>query len=407
MIIQFVPSLTSVRQEPAVAGSRAVPAAPPASGTTLLALDVTALADMFLNMISRPAYAAADGRVTTMPAPLQMSQFSAVATLKLEVFETGAPRRKLVADASPNAGVTRVGEVAKTKAPVPVSSVTALARLAELGVARKVAMPAAKPATPVLMGKPVQLVNVPDVGVPNRGVTSVGLVENTKAPVPVSSVTAAAIFAEDGVAKKVAMFAARPDIPVDTGRPVQFVNTPEAGVPNAGVTMIGLVSVGDVPNTSEPVPVSSVMAVIKLADDGVARNAAIPAASPATPVDTGSPVQFDNTPDAGVPRAGVVNTGLVSVLFVSVCAVSTVAGFCNPCSRRYQVLVGSSNLKLIESLAVSEVGAPVTVPPALDTVNVVIAWVLLISTVWPSMAVAAVGNTMVPSAKSPIGVRIR
>lgn len=46
------------------------------------------------------------------------------------------------ADGVPRAGVTSVGELAKTKAPVPVSSVTALARLAELGVERKVPTPA-------------------------------------------------------------------------------------------------------------------------------------------------------------------------------------------------------------------------------------------------------------------------
>jgi len=45
----------------------------------------------------------------------------------------------------PRAGVTSVGELANTKAPVPVSSVTALARLAELGVARKVPTPVPSP----------------------------------------------------------------------------------------------------------------------------------------------------------------------------------------------------------------------------------------------------------------------
>ena len=53
------------------------------------------------------------------------------------------------------------------------------------------------------MGNPVQLVSVPEEGVPRTGVTRVGLVANTSAPVPVSSVTAAAKFADDGVTKKV------------------------------------------------------------------------------------------------------------------------------------------------------------------------------------------------------------
>jgi len=116
----------------------------------------------------------------------------------------------LVALATPREGVTSVGEVAKTNAPLPVSSVTADAKLAEEGVAKKVATLAARPLIPVETGKPVQLVNVPDVGVPRAGVTNVGLVANTRAPVPVSPVTADAKLAEEGVAKKVATFAPRP-----------------------------------------------------------------------------------------------------------------------------------------------------------------------------------------------------
>ena len=80
----------------------------------------------------------------------------------------------------PKAGVTRVGLVAKTSAPLPVSSVTAVARFAELGVARNVAMPVPSPLTPVLMGRPVQLVSVPLAGVPSVGLISVGDVENTR-----------------------------------------------------------------------------------------------------------------------------------------------------------------------------------------------------------------------------------
>ena len=71
--------------------------------------------------------------------------------------------------AAPMFGVTSVGVLAKTFAPVPVSSVIAAARFAELGVARNVAILAARPDTPELIGKPVQLVNVPEVGVPNSG----------------------------------------------------------------------------------------------------------------------------------------------------------------------------------------------------------------------------------------------
>ena len=102
--------------------------------------------------------------------------------------------------------------------------------------------------------------NVPDVGVPSTGVTSVGLVANTNAPVPVSSVTADIKFAELGVAKNAATLVPRPETPVEIGRPVALVRTPDAGVPSVGVVKVGLVKVlfvrVCVPDkvTSEPPP---------------------------------------------------------------------------------------------------------------------------------------------------------
>jgi len=89
------------------------------------------------------------------------------------------------------------GEVANTKAPLPVSSVTAVAKLAEDGVAKNAATPAAKPDTPVEIGRPVQLVRVPEDGVPKAGVTRVGDVANTKRPLPVSSDITPANSAEE------------------------------------------------------------------------------------------------------------------------------------------------------------------------------------------------------------------
>src|ERR1700740_1109332 len=80
-------------------------------------------------------------------------------------------------------GVVRVGSVAKTSAPLPVSSVIALARFAEDGVARNVAIPVASPETPVEIGSPVALVNVADVGVPRIGATKVTFVPSVVAPV--------------------------------------------------------------------------------------------------------------------------------------------------------------------------------------------------------------------------------
>lgn len=94
------------------------------------------------------------------------------------------------------------------------------------------------PVTPVDRGRPVAFVRVPEVGVPRMGVTSVGLVAKTSAPVPVSSVTAAMRFALDGVARNVATPAAKPDTPVETGNPVQLVKVPVRGVPNVGAVNV-------------------------------------------------------------------------------------------------------------------------------------------------------------------------
>jgi hypothetical protein len=91
-----------------------------------------------------------------------------------------------VAEATPRAGVTNVGEVAKTAAPEPVSSVRAAARFALEGVARNVATFVPRPLTPVLIGSPVALVRVAEDGVPRAGVTSVGDVARaTTVPEPV------------------------------------------------------------------------------------------------------------------------------------------------------------------------------------------------------------------------------
>ena len=121
--------------------------------------------------------------------------------------------------------------------------------------AKAVATPVPRPEMPVDTGRPVALVRVALEGVPSAGVTSVGLVANTKAPVPVSPVTAAARLAEDGVAKNVATPAPRPLTPVLMGKPVALVKVALEGVPKAGVTSVGLVA-----NTAEPEPVSSVKA---------------------------------------------------------------------------------------------------------------------------------------------------
>ena len=74
------------------------------------------------------------------------------------------------------------------------------------------------------------MVKPPD---PIAGVISDGVFANTKAPVPVSSVTADARFAEDGVARKVAIPVASPLTPVEIGNPLQLESVPDDGVPRA------------------------------------------------------------------------------------------------------------------------------------------------------------------------------
>lgn len=78
-----------------------------------------------------------------------------------------------------------------------------------------------------------------------------------------------------------------------------LVRLPDAGVPNAGVT-----SVGDVANTNAPVPVSSVIAEIKLDELGVAKNVATPEPNPETPVLT----ETDGVAKLNVPLPSVCNT---------------------------------------------------------------------------------------------------
>ena len=83
-------------------------------------------------------------------------------------------------------------------------------------------------------------------------------------------------------------------------------------MPLVGVPKIGVTSVGDVANTAEPVPVSSVKAERRFALVGVARNVATPVPNPLTPVEIGNPVQLVSVPLVGVPKIGVTSVGEVA-----------------------------------------------------------------------------------------------
>ena len=145
-------------------------------------------------------------------------------------------------------GVTMVGLVPNTRAPDPVSSVIALARFALEGVASQVATPVPKPVSPPTGS--VQFVKVPLWGVPRIGVTKVGQVCSLWP----SFNRAAARLALEGVWSHVDTPEPRPETPVLMGSPVQLESVPEVGVPNRGAMRVGVFA-----KTRAPVPVSSLM----------------------------------------------------------------------------------------------------------------------------------------------------
>ena len=99
-------------------------------------------------------------------------------------------------------------------------------------------------------------------------------------------------------------------VPVPDAHVLPFHDVPVA-TPRTGVT-----SVGDVAKTSEPEPVSSVIADARFAEDGVARRVATPVPKPEMPVDTGNPVAFVSVAEVGVPSNGVTRVGdVLSTMF--------------------------------------------------------------------------------------------
>lgn len=101
---------------------------------------------------------------------------AAAAALKLVVPDVEPLK---LAPPPPIVGVVNEGEVPNTLAPLPVDVVTPVPPLATGSV----------PVTPVVKGKPVHEVKVPEEGVPRTGVTNVGEVLNTLLPEPVEVVT--------------------------------------------------------------------------------------------------------------------------------------------------------------------------------------------------------------------------
>jgi hypothetical protein len=198
------------------------------------------------------------------------------------VFEFKAPEPNAVFDdiapaPLPTRTPDRVASVVEEIAPVTASAPEFTAASVEVPDADSVVnAPAAgvlAPTVPLIFieAVPVKFVTIPLLGVPRAGVTRVGLVANTKEPVPVSPVTADAKLAEDGVVKKVATPAPKPATPVEIGNPVALVNTPDEGVPRAGVTKVGLVF-----KTLLPVPVLATLTTFLLASSASAVDAVNP-----------------------------------------------------------------------------------------------------------------------------------
>jgi len=125
---------------------------------------------------------------------------------------------------------------------------------------------------------------------------NVGLAENTALPVPVLVVSAARRLAEEGVARKVATPAPRPETPVPIGRPVAFVSVPDAGVPSAPPeTRMFAPSIAATPAETRVIVVSL---ACPSSIDPTPRAVTVEAVSPAM----GSPVALVSVPLDGVPR---------------------------------------------------------------------------------------------------------
>lgn len=137
-----------------------------------------------------------------------------------------------------------------------------------------------------------QFAKLPEEGVPNAGVTSVGELDRTFDPEPVEVVTP---VPPEPTAKVADKPAAVPDVFWLSVGNVQFAKLPEDGVPNAGVT-----SAGELDKTTEPEPVEDVTPV---PPEATAKVADKPAAVPDVFWLSVGNVQFVNVPEEGVPNA--------------------------------------------------------------------------------------------------------
>lgn len=229
-----------------------------------------------------------------------------------------------------------VGDVPNTRAPEPVSSVQAVAILADENVANAVATLLPNPLTPVEIGRPVQVLSVPEVGVPRMGVVSVGEVAKTKRPEPVSSEITPASSEDDVAANAESLFEVVANVPL-VGRVTLVVPVTVKVVPNAPLIVMvedALLATPVPPRAGASVPVqpavivvarsnemvgepvsvkvtfvssafdsaSPAIAAARLVVDGAPRNDAMLVPSPLTPVEIGKPVPLARVIVGAVPN---------------------------------------------------------------------------------------------------------
>jgi hypothetical protein len=133
----------------------------------------------------------------------------------------------------------------------------------------------------------------------------------------------------------------------------------------------GVIKVGVFAKTNAPVPVSSVIVVIKFALVGVANNVATPVPNPLIPVETGRPVPFVKVTDEGVPKLGVTKVGLLerTKLPVPVDVVVPVPPYATPIVEPFQTpLVIVATEDKLDVTTVDFKVVPVNVPASAATV---------------------------------------
>mgnify|MGYP003704582195 CR=1 FL=1 len=192
--------------------------------------------------------------------------------------------------------VVNVGDVPNTFTPVPVLSVSAEAKFALEGVARKVATPVPSPLTPLEIGNPVQFVSVPLAGVPSAGVTNVGEVARTTDPVPVTAVMAVPLILKT--------------FPVPAVSYVLFVSVSVVALPTSVSVAAGRVRVPDAV-ADAAIAVDPLVAPFRLAEVPIQRALAMP-----TPPDTiTEPVETDVVSVTSVEEMPLAN-GMRAVVAV-------------------------------------------------------------------------------------------